>query len=254
MIGIAVPVHNEEARLADCLRALAAALRNPALDGEACAIVIVLDACSDGSADICRRFACQFAPAASHSASSANGGAQPPAPRASFTALAIDARNVGRARAAGADHLLALGARWLAFTDGDSMPAADWLPAQLALGADAVCGCVTVGDWQPDDHALRRHYDARYHHADGHRHVHGANLGVAAAAYRAVGGFLPRATGEDVDLVARLQAGGYDVAWSARPRVVTTARLEGRAPDGFAALIGRLRDECRPAPQLGDAG
>ena len=61
--------------------------------------------------------------------------------------LAVQARNVGLARQAGAQALLAAGARWLAFTDADSEVADDWLVAQLRhqqAGADAVCGCVTV--------------------------------------------------------------------------------------------------------------
>ncbi|GAB7538205.1 hypothetical protein BGC_44270 [Burkholderia sp. 3C] len=52
-------------------------------------------------------------------------------------ALSVEARNVGVARAAGAEHLLQLGARRPAFTDADSRVAPDWLAAPLSLGAAA---------------------------------------------------------------------------------------------------------------------
>lgn len=57
MIGVVVPAHNEEACLGDCLRALAAAARHPDLGGEAVRIVVVLDACQDGSRGIVLRHA-----------------------------------------------------------------------------------------------------------------------------------------------------------------------------------------------------
>ncbi len=82
MIGIVIPAHNEEAWLADCLRAAHAAAAHPALNGEAVHIVVALDACTDRSAAIARRYR--------------------------TPTLTLDARNVGEARAAGADALLAL--------------------------------------------------------------------------------------------------------------------------------------------------
>ncbi len=54
----------------------------------------------------------------------------------------VDARNVGLARAHGAERALALGARWLAFTDADTTVADDWLVQQLDCCADAVCGVI----------------------------------------------------------------------------------------------------------------
>lgn len=74
-----------------------------------------------------------------------------------------------------------MGARWLAFTDADSSVAPNWLAAQLALDSDAVCETVTVSDWGAYGEHMRTHYAAAYTDADGHRHIHVANLDVSTA-------------------------------------------------------------------------
>lgn len=214
MIGIAVPAHNEQALLGRCITALQRAAGHPGLRGEPVQLVVVLDACTDASAAI----------AAAH-------GAMP---------LVVQHRNVGRTRAAGAQALLDAGAQWLAFTDADSEVADDWLVAQLAhhqAGADAVCGCVTVADWSMHSVQVRGRYEAHYRPVDGHRHIHGANLGVQAAAYLRTGGFRPLACGEDVALVHDLEASGARIAWSTTPRVHTSARRQARARGGFADFL-----------------
>jgi len=117
----------------------------------------------------------------------------------------------------------------------------DWLAAQLDArdrGADAWVGTVQVVDWTGLPGAVPDRYRAAYEDGDPHRHVHGANLGIAAHAYRAVGGFPALETGEDVALVGRLDRGGHRVVRDRAHPVVTSARTEGRAPDGFA---GHLR-------------
>lgn len=226
MIGVVVPVHNEEASLEACLLALRAAALHPGLQGEPVMLVVVLDDCSDRSPDIARRHA-----------------------PAQVTCLTIAARNVGVARHAGAELLLGLGARWLAFTDADSRVAPDWLVAQLALAADAVCGLVTVDDWSEHPPHVSVRFAARYQRTDNHRHVHGANLGVCSRAYRRAGGFPPHASSEDVALVQRLIALNAQIAWSALPRVVTSARSKGRAPGGFADHLTMLANRCNdPTP------
>ena len=226
MIGIVVPAHNESEALAGCLAALLLAAQARALDGEQVAIVVVLDDCTDESSAIATASGVQI--------------------------LSGKLRNVGLARALGAHLLVAQGARWLAFTDADSVVAPDWLVTQLSLKADVVCGCVEVSDWSEHPDGVRERYLSRYVDADGHRHVHGANLGVATAAYQAVGGFSPLVTGEDVALVDALLASGVEVAWSAAPRVRTSARRRARAPGGFSdylRLLGETTLGCGlPAP------
>jgi glycosyltransferase involved in cell wall biosynthesis len=228
MIGIAVPAHNEEACIRSCLAGLREATRHADLAGEPVEIVVVLDACTDATG--------VFAGV---------DGAM---------ALTIRARNVGMARAIGAQALLARGARWLAFTDADTIVSCSWLADQLSLGADAVCGTVGVADWTPHGaHAplLAWHFQQTYTDSEGHSHVHGANLGVSAAAYRRAGGFRHLARSEDVALVNALVASGAAVVWSAKPRVTTSARKDARATGGFAdalidAVAQRLEAAARP--------
>lgn len=227
MIGIVVPAHNEEAAITACLNALQAAARHPDLQHEPVEIAVVLDACTDATGVL-----------------AAAGGA---------STLTIRARNVGMARAVGAEALLARGARWLAFTDADTVASPSWLVDQLSLQADAVCGTVGVEDWAPhgaNGPLLQWHFQQTYTDSDGHSHVHGANLGVSAAAYRRAGGFRFLACSEDVAFVASLVASGATVAWSAKPRVVTSARKEARATGGFAdALLNAVAERLEAAAQ-----
>lgn len=125
--------------------------------------MVVLDACTDFSAEI----------VAHHT----------------ITALTVHARNVGVARTAGAEFMLAAGARWLAFTDADSEVAADWLVAQLAQRTDAACGTVSVADRYFLPSLVRCRFENNYINADSDRHIRAANLDVSAAAYRRADGF-----------------------------------------------------------------
>ncbi|KMM91278.1 glycosyltransferase [Pseudomonas lundensis] len=215
MIGVLIPAHNEQALIAHCLHAVLSASRHPQLKAEPVRVLVVLDSCDDLSADIAAQY--------------------------DVDVLAINARNVGAARGAGAQWLLERGARWISCTDADSRVAEDWLVAQLALGKDAVCGTVTVEDWgSAIDEAARARYQAAYQARDGHRHIHGANLGFSANAYRRAGGFQPLACHEDVHLVKQLEACGASIAWSHRPQVITSARLDCRAAGGFGDYLRSL--------------
>ncbi|KAG1262789.1 hypothetical protein G6F65_014626 [Rhizopus arrhizus] len=160
--------------------------------------------------------------------------------------LRVEAGNVGVARAFGAQHLLDAGARWLAFTDADTRVSARWLVDQLSLGAEVVCGTVGVSGWaQHGAHACqaRRRFATHYQDQDGHRHVHGANLGIEAHAYRHIGGFAALACSEDQALVDRLEQGGARIAWTALPRVTTSARPYSRVEGGFASALRQGWDE-----------
>ncbi len=217
MIGVLIPAHNEEQLLGECLRTVLAAGRHPALAREQVLILVVLDSCTDGSAHVARQH--------------------------DVETLEVSVRNVGQARAAGASLLLERGARWIACTDGDSTVAPDWLVEQLALDADAVCGTVTPGQWS-DEISLEAQirYQQRYQQREGHRHIHGANLGVSAVAYQMAGGFPPLACHEDVQLIRQLELSGARIAWSCRPRVTTSTRLNARASGGFADYLRTLAD------------
>jgi glycosyltransferase involved in cell wall biosynthesis len=214
MLAVIVPAHNEEEHVEACVESVYRASVFVGLGGEAVTIIVVLDACTDRSGELARR-----------------AGAQ---------TVALNARNVVAARALGADMALSVGARWLAFTDADSVVDERWLWEQLALRSDAVCGTVAVLDWGSYSHTMRRHYAEVYTDADGHRHIHGANLGVAAQAYQHASGFKPLVSSEDVALVRALEDHGAAIAWSAAPRVFTSARRIFRAPAGFGATLQRI--------------
>jgi hypothetical protein len=77
-------------------------------------------------------------------------------------------------------------------------------------------------------------------HDSWHEHVYGANLGVRADAYRAVGGFHSLTSGEDRDLWSRLENAGYPLARPTSAPVRTSARTNGRASGGVAELLKRL--------------
>lgn len=214
MIGVIVPAHDEEAHIEACVRSLLTAASHPALNGETVKVIVVLDACHDRTGVLAR----------------------------SLGALTIEVwgKNVGLARQSGAKFALASRARWLAFTDADSVVAADWLVSQLALKVDAVCGTIAVNDWGAYGDRMLRHFELTYTDADGHSHVHGANLGVSAQAYATAGGFLGLETGEDVALVEALRHSGAQIAWSRAPRVVTSVRSNFKAPGGFGATLERI--------------
>ena len=226
MIGVVIPAHNEGERIGTALSAVLCAAVHPALCGEAVGVVVVLDSCSDATEAV----------AMQHGVSR----------------LALDVRNVGIARARGAELFIEAGARWLAFTDADTIVSPDWLVKQLAENADVVCGSVEVHDWGAhgiDSDLVQTHFARTYVDADGHRHVHGANLGVATEAYCRVGGFEPLACSEDVVLVQALQAVGARIAWSAGPRVTTSARTDARARGGFGDTLLAMVASLAPRPE-----
>ncbi len=214
MIGIVIPAHDEADCIVASVQAALSAGAHPELGGEPVEVCVVLDACTDQTRALAEALG--------------------------VSTLELTARNVGAARAAGADALLARGARWLSFTDADTVVSRRWLVDQLELDADLVCGSIAVGDWaQHKEHEvfLKEHFRCTYTDADGHRHIHGANLGVSAAAYRRIGGFQALACSEDVALVRAAEANGERIAWSAAPRVMTSARTCAKARGGFGDTL-----------------
>ena len=111
MISVVIPVHNEAALLGGCLEAIERAARDARLESEPVEVVVVLDACTDRSAAIAVHHRAQI--------------------------VSLDAHCVGAARALGASFAMDSGARWIAFTDADTIVPADWLSAQMAAAADA---------------------------------------------------------------------------------------------------------------------
>jgi glycosyltransferase involved in cell wall biosynthesis len=217
---VVVPTRNEESRLPRCLTALAAAVAaledEFGADAPAISVIVVLDRCTDDSAQV---------------------AAQWP----QFETLECTAGSVGAARRAGVAHALAgtdAGHTWVATTDADSAVPPRWLTVQLVLaesGTDLVLGTVLPDAELPTPERARWHDEHTLE--DGHPHVHGANLGVRADSYLAAGGFSAVDSDEDVLLVEELRARGARECRTALIPVLTSGRLEGRAPGGFGGYL-----------------
>jgi glycosyltransferase involved in cell wall biosynthesis len=216
---VVVPAHNEVDHLPRSLHALTAAsmhLTVPVL------IVVVLDACDDGS----ERLAGQFGP--------------------NVHFVSVDAGNVGAARAAGFEYARSVCAgveparMWFATTDADSVVGGRWLVQMTAPAADMVLGTVRIPVWRLPVEAARRYLAAYNSKGPGHNHIHGANMGFRADAYWSVGGFGALASGEDVDLVRRFESAHLRIHRDAKLSVTTSVRQVGRAPGGFAQHLREL--------------
>jgi glycosyltransferase involved in cell wall biosynthesis len=232
-IAVVVPAHNEEALIPACLAALRDAANLVSLPVR---ILVVLDDCTDRTADVCGSFGVET--------------------------CRISARNVGLARAVGARTLLANETApesvWLATTDADTRVESTWLRHQVELarsGADVVLGIVQLGDDVPPGQ-LRRTFEANYRKRlsrDGtHQHVHGANLGLRAGVYLRAGGFAPIATHEDHRLLQQLHS-MEDITIEAPQslRVRTSGRTNARSDQGFGTHLKWIETQPRTGPGPG---
>jgi len=228
---VVVPARDEEALVARCVRALATQEEVPSAAYE---VLLVVDRCVDDTEAVARAEAAAHPALALHVVAAAGAGA-------------------GRARRTGMDlaceRLVAVGRPHglIASTDADSVPAPDWLRAQLdaaARGARAIGGLIVLdGDGGVPPEALRRRdarlsgrlEGARAHGPGDHAFFSGASLAVTAEAYRTVGGLEPRAALEDQALEEALSRSGIPIDHASRVRVRTSSRTSGRAPRGLSA-------------------
>ncbi len=212
---VVIPAHDEVATLPGALASVAAAGAEVQADVR---IVVVLDACTDGTESV-------VGPG--------------------IVSVTVDARNVGCARRAGFAEQPVGDDIWYCTTDADSRVPRNWFSAQslsAATGADVFVGTITPDGWSGWPPGVATSFARDYSNRDGHSHVHGANLGVRSTAYREVGGFAPLDEHEDVDLVSRLSTQGVAIAWSAQAPVMTSTRRMGRTPGGFAGALSELTE------------
>ena len=221
VVVVVVPARDEGELIDGCLDALERATRNvraarPSVRVET---LVVLDACRDETRD--------------------RVDARP-----WVDVVSCVVENVGAARSLGISQALSHIRRpdrcWIANTDADSRVPGDWLTGMVDFadrGADLVLGTV----W-PDDlpTSMLGRWLQRHQLVEGHPHIHGANLGVRAAAYAQLGGFAPLRSGEDVDLVRRAVQAGRPIVRTAMLPVATSGRRHGRAPNGFADYLDEL--------------
>jgi glycosyltransferase involved in cell wall biosynthesis len=218
-VVVVVPARDEQDRILRCLESIRSAVRRLGRTGPPVTIVVVADGCTDETVQRARSVA-------------------------DVTVLQQPPRGVGAARAHGVEYALALIARdprtvWIANTDADSHVPREWLAHQLRLadaGGDVVVGTVRPDFRELDDRQVRAWTSM---HRPGHPngHVHGANLGLRASAYRAAGGFSATPEHEDVELVARIAARGFTLVPSDAVEVITSGRQQGRTPGGYARYL-----------------
>jgi Glycosyl transferase family 2 len=222
-VAVVVPAADEQERIGDCLASLRRAAAHLVANAPRqidVRVVVSLDGCGDGTATVVECYP-------------------------EVVAVVGTARCVGAARTLGTNAALS-GQRdphavWTAHTDADSEVPTDWLTRMVAAaddGADLVVGTVVPsGELRPP---IRWAWRELHSANDGHRHVHGANLGIRAATLLALGGWRPIPTGEDVDLVERAVAGQVPIQWTGAIAVRTSARADGRAPEGFSSYLRAL--------------
>ncbi len=245
-IAIAIPARNEAATIALCLAALDDAAHHAAADNVT--VVVLVNNSDDDTADRARCFA-------------------PVACRVFVESIALAPAHAGAARRAALDRAVALlPADGIAMTsDADSCVAPDWITANLAefaAGADAVAGIVTFDaatraalpafaadralEWRLAEAQARLAslIDPISHDPwPNHLWAWGASLATTVAAYRAVGGLPAVPLAEDRAFAARIEAHDLRLRRSHAPLVYTSARRSGRAPGGFADLIGAYADD-----------
>lgn len=244
-VAICVPARNEMAALPH----LFAAVERLDRAGVALTLCLLLDSCRDDSAAVVR----DYAAGASLSVlvetlvqSESNAG------RARHAAMCLGVRAIGDAGL-------------LLTTDADSAPASDWVQVMVAglHQADVVAGRVvrTVTRPNPLQDRIECYYDALYglrraldpvgwEAAMTHHHASGANLGLSAEHYHALGGFRPVPSGEDALLVDDAARAGLHVRRDAASVVHTSDRRRGRVAHGLAGslrVLDRGGDEIEVA-------
>ena len=227
---VVVPAHNEASNLPDCLKAVvtaSACVPFPVL------IVVVLDASDDDSRGLAGRFG------------------------SDVHFVEVEVHNVGAARRAGFEYAQRICAQqltdgtrtWYATTDADSLVDADWLVRQTESDADVVFGVVRIANWRRFSAVGARRYLAAYRskrRADGHGHVHGANMGFRADAYWRVGGFASLGQFERTSTwcaASRRQAAASTATTSSPSsrRLAKSAERQGDSPTHLRTKLPRVR-------------
>ena len=195
-IAIGIPARDEALRIEACLASIGAAVAPCRLP---VSVVVAADCCRDQTLQLAERALAAASPVLRGHV------------------IEVGAATAGGAREAACAAAVAATGRpvsevWLATTDADSTVAPDWLIAQLRWawrGLHGVAGLVHIDGELPVEIRRRaRASQRRNGRGVGHRHVHGANLGLRGELWQQLGGFLPLPLGEDQQLwaAARVRA------------------------------------------------
>lgn len=221
---VAIPARDEAASIGQCIRSVdqsAADVPIPVL------VVVAADACGDDTYAVARDTPTEYCEVVVINGAWGRAGAA----RAAAVRHALD-----RLRSD-------VGLVWIANTDADCVVPAMWLRTQLdmAVEADVVAGIVEL-DPVSTTPAMLEAFTASYEfEGDDHSHVHGANIGICAAAFLAAGGWCPyTVVGEDHLIWNALRKLGHRVRQTTRLRVLTSARTRSRVLGGFATNLGNL--------------
>jgi GT2 family glycosyltransferase len=240
-IVIAVPVKNEEARLACCLAALAGQSVPPDH------IFLLLNNCTDLSVEIAGT-------AAARDPRIVVSEVELPGP----LATAGEARRLALAAAAelaGPDGIIIT-------TDADCEPEADWIAKnvrEIARGADVVCGAARIIPEPAHEKSGTLYFDlareAMYatlldeiaalvdpDPADPwprHQQHSGASIAMTEAILHGAGGAPRVAAGEDRALIERFRLFDARIRHAPDIEVPVSGRLEGRAKGGMAESLSR---------------
>lgn len=245
---VTVPARNEEERLPAFFASLASQCWQMR-EQQPLKIIIVLNNCTDGSRD-----AVLSAMATYSILSIELIDVQFPAEKA----------HVGTARKLAMDTALASCAdpakTAILTTDADSTPMPDWVSnnvRHLADGIDLVCGTIWLNkeDYEKLNTGFTAHrqidmeYNHMIDHLDAllnpiphdpwphHADYSGASIALRADVYQAVGGLPPLPHGEDYTLVEQVRQAGYLIRHPMDVVVETSARMVGRAIDGYAKTL-----------------
>lgn len=245
---VAVPAHDEQARIRACLTSVGLALRQARETGvvRAARIAVALHRCTDDTAAAALTALRRFEEI-DHLLWEE--------PRV----LRVGAVRTALVRRAAVAPPRLRGDAWVFSTDADTVVPTDWISSTLALRrrqpVDLVLGLADLGPWEADSNARQAYAALVDAGVDGARHTHAyaANLAVRLGAFEAVGGFPALPHGEEHGLAAAIRAAGLHVITSVTPRVRTSARMPGRAPHGLGALLAGLAEaERRPGPEASD--
>lgn len=233
-VAVVVPAHDEEETIDACVRSIIAAARRSCrrLPVSVC---VVADRCTDGTEHLAREAGGEFDRFVTVSRSR-------PRPLGAV-------RNFGSRCATALLPRVRAERLWLLHTDADSTVPVTWIDDHLRHafgGADAVAGRADVQDYSAITVRAQHRYQEHVRRGEDrftHSHVYGANLGVRADVFHAVGGFPEVLTSEDHGLWLRVVEAGAAVCQPNDVRVRTSGRTQGRAPGGLAALLRTLACE-----------
>lgn len=223
-VVVAIPARDEAASIRQCIRSVdqaAAELPVPVL------VVVAADACTDDTFDRARNTITEFCEVMVIAGTWGRAGAaRAAAVRRALEQLPADTSPV-----------------WIANTDADCVVPTMWLRTQLDLAADldAVAGIVELDPVSTSPAMFHAFTETYLLDGDDHGHVHGANIGMCATAYLAVGGWcLQTVVGEDHVIWNAMRDRGLRLRQTTRLRVETSARVRSRVVGGFATNLDKL--------------